>query len=201
MQKILDVEKDLNKIAEILVYSKQLTYDSYFMLVTKTSTKFNIISRDKFLQRIQKSFWILAIIELSKLFGPIEGNDKFSIILLIDNLKNAHSNSEWTNLITDKELEKINSEFNTSEMKIHIKNLRELRNQHFAHADKNPKNHIHDIKFYFDNSIFLIEKLEKIITFLSEKLLNKPITFHNYKGEEMDSFFDKHINYIEGLSN
>ncbi len=188
-----DIEKHFDKISEILIDCRKLTYDSYYMCVTKTNTKHIIISREKFLKRVRESFWTLAIIELTKLYSKNNRNDHFSIPFLIKKLLN----SSFSELISSDKLKELEINFTIPNIKTRIDKLKELRNQHFAHTDIDPDNNIYDIEFYFDDSIFLIEKAEKIIEFLSLKILSKPIVFSKYEGEEMESFFDKHKEYID----
>ena len=197
MKSTQDIENDLNRISEILQYSKKLTFDSYSMLVAKTNAKHNVIWGDKFLKRTRDSLWLLAMIELAKLFGQSKQNDHFSIPIFISELRKFHLTSKWKHLITSAELKQCSIQFKNAEIRTRIDKLKELRNQHLAHTDKNPDNNIYNVKFYFEDSMYLIEQAEEIITYLSSKLLPSPIEFQEYKGEDVDSFLDKHITYAE----
>lgn len=197
MKTIKEIETELSKISEILHYCRKLTYDSHCMLVAKTNTKHIIIWRDKFLTRTRDSLWFLSIIELSKIYGQNKQNDHFSIMILVAELRKSHSTSKWKEMISSKELKQCAAELKASDIKIRVNKLKELRNQHLAHTDKNPNNNIYNVKFYFDDSTYLIEQAEKMITFLSMKLLSTPITFQEYNGEDVDLFLDNHINYLE----
>lgn len=198
-----DLENKLNKIFDILVYSRQLFYDSYGMFVTKTNVKHLVISVDKFLERTRDSFWKLAIIELSKLFGENNSNDHYSILLLIKTLRKKHFNAEWSSLITPEELKKIEATFKVQDFKARVNKLTELRNQHYAHTDKIPKNNVYDLKLSFEDCFFLVDKAEIFTKDLYLKILGKVVDFPQYEGEDMENFLDKHIELLEiaGLYN
>lgn len=189
-----DIQEDIIMIAEILISCRELTYDSYYMLLTDTSEKTTVIFQDKFLVRVRESFWKLAIIELTKIYGDNADNDHYSVPILISNLKRRHASSAWKNKITSDELRLIHKSLKALEIKNQIKKLLELRNQHYAHTDKSPKNNIYDVKFYFDDCISLIKNAENIILKLSV-VFDCKIEFPNYTGEHMNEFLDRHIEF------
>jgi hypothetical protein len=78
-----------------------------------------------------------------------------------------------------------------------VDRLKEIRKQHYAHTDKNPKNSIYDIKFYYDDCILLINKAEELIESLSKKLIDKSIALSNYQGEDVNTFLDNQIKNIK----
>ena len=190
---MLNIEDQLNKISEILIDCRQLVFDSHSIIVTKTNSKHIIVSRDKFLTCAGEVFWKLAIIELTKLYND---SDDLNIVSLFKHVR-LHSQSQWGKLIAADELRQLNSVLANRDTKSRVKKLKELRNQHFAHTNNPPDNNVYDIRFYFEDCIFLIEKAEYLVSTLSYKLLKQPILFKKYKGEDVDLFLDKHIEYIE----
>ncbi|MGD0711869.1 MAG: hypothetical protein ABR968_11905 [Bacteroidales bacterium] len=193
-----EIESDLEKIVEILTFSRQLAYDSYKMLMTDSdsSEMFSVIARDKFLTRVRDSFFKLAIIELTKLYGN-KKNNHYSFEALFDSLK------KYTDKISLEEITTLYADITNEEMFTKINNLIEIRDKHYAHTDKNPKRNLYCIKLQFKDISYLIEKAEIFINSLSIKILNKSIPFSKYDGGEMNEFFDKHLEYIKlaGLYN
>ena len=193
--KIHEIEKDLIKCHDILIFSRQLIYDSYNMLMTNKNEKFTIISRDKFLNRVRDSFRILATIELSKLFGT--KNISFSIVCLIKILEENYEQSDWRFMISLDELKQIKFELNSENTQKQIKNLKEIRDQHYAHSDKTPENNIYDITLYYEDYFSIINKSELILQTLFNKLLDKSISPSIYKGDDSDIFFEKYLDLIQ----
>lgn len=187
-----EIVTDLERIRDILIHCRKLVFDSYYMLVTKTSEKFTTISRDEFLVRVRESFWKLAIIELTKLYGSNGQNDHYSIPAL---LKAIHSSQLFMkdNMFLDK-LKKIKHSIKTQDTKARVKKLLELRNQHYAHTDRHPENNIHNIKFYFEDFLHLLRLAENIVTNLSIDF-GIQIVFAEYEGQQMNDFIDRFIKY------
>lgn len=192
---IQDIEKDLIKCNDILIFSRQLIYDSYHMLMTNKNEKFTIILRDKFLNRVRDPFRILATIELSKLFE--NKNKCFSIVCLIKILEEEYEQSDWKNMISLYELKQIKFKLNAEDTKKQIKNLKEIRDQHYAHSDKTPENNIYDIALYYEDYFSIINKSELILQTLFNKLLDKSISPSIYKGDDTDIFFEKYLDLIQ----
>lgn len=202
MTSIAEIETDLEKISDILRVARKLAFDCHSMLLSDNVT-FSIISRDKFLTRVRDSFWELAIIELSKLYGQNKRNDQCSLFVLLKYLEENRLNSEWRDKISTDEINRLLYDLNSDATKIRIDKLFDLRNQHYAHTDKTPKKNKYDIQFYFEDCFFLIELAEGIIKYLSDKILNKSIQFQKYTGENTTEFFQNHLEYIRlaGLYN
>lgn len=188
-----ELKDKLDKIIEIISDAKVLVNDSYFMLVTDTSEKFTLVSRDKFLRRVQLSFWKLAIIELTKLFGSKK--DDFRLDSLINQMINNFNNSEWSAYISKDDLNKLKALLDSSETGIKKKNLREIRDEHYAHTDITPSNHIDAIKFFYDDFKYLMNRAEYIVNELMNKVFDDSAKFVTYNGEDVNNFLKQHLEY------
>ncbi|HPI00476.1 MAG TPA: hypothetical protein PK772_09100, partial [Chitinophagaceae bacterium] len=64
-------------------------------------------------------------------------------------------------------------------------------------------NYIYDLKLYFEDCFFLVDKAEIFTKNLYLKILGKVVDFPQYEGEDMENFLDKHIELLEiaGLYN
>ena len=188
-----EIKKDLDRIADILSYSRHLVVDSYHMLHTETSEKFSTISRNKFLVRVRDSFWKLGVIELAKIYGKSPESDHYSLPLLISALRKQHKFSDWNAKISSDELKNLKHSIGTNQIKESIRKLLIVRNKHYAHTDKDHLGCFHDIKFHVENCFGLIEVAETIIETLSEKF-SLQIKLPDYQGEQMNDFID---NFME----
>ncbi|MBW8050091.1 MAG: hypothetical protein FVQ77_07090 [Cytophagales bacterium] len=188
-----ELKDKLDKIIEIMSDAKVLVTDSYFMLVTDTSEKFTLVSRDKFLRRVQSSLWKLAIIELTKLFGSKK--DNLRLDFLISQMINNFKNSEWSAYISKEDLNKLKALLDSSETAIKKKNLREIRDEHYAHTDITPSNHIDAVKFFYDDFKYLINLAEYIVNALMNKVFDVSVKFVTYNGEDVNNFLKQHLEY------
>ena len=186
------IKKDVELIAYFLTVCKKLAIDSYCMLVTDSEGKFTVIHRAPFLKRVRETYWKMAIIELSKLYGQKKNNNHYSLTFLMSDLITQHPTADWKNKISVEKIKLLASTIDTEEVKTKVEKLIELRDQHYAHTDKDPKHNIFDVKFYYEDCIFLLKKAEEIIQPLAQHFeLN--ILFAEYKGEEMNNFIDEYM--------
>lgn len=186
-----DLRNKLNEIIQILEDSKKLMNDSYRMLMADSSEKFSLINRNKFLTRVRDSFWKLAVIELTKLYGS--RNDCFRLDMLIDQMILNYENAEWSTNISKADLETLQTTLNNNEILIRKEKLKEIRDQHYAHKDQNPDHNIHDIKFYYIDLDELIRAAELIISELMLKIFGLSSSFNTYDGEDVDNFLNTHL--------
>lgn len=185
------IKKDIDLIAYFLTACKKLAWDSYCMLMAD-SAKFNVIHREPFLRHVRETYWKMAVIELSKLYGLKKRNNHYGLTFLISDLITQHSTADWKNKISIEELELLGSSIDTEEVKTKIEKLNELRDQHYAHTDKDPKHNIFDVKFYYEDCTFLLKKAEEIIKVLARHF-EFNLIFTEYKGEEMNNFIDEYM--------
>jgi len=80
-----------------------------------------------------------------------------------------------------------------------IENLKEIRNQYYAHTDKNPKKNIYNIKYYHDSSYYLIQMADNILEKLMIKLVDKNYKILKYEGENATDFLNQQSEYIRVL--
>lgn len=189
-----DLKEKLIYIVEIILDVKKLVNDSYRMLMADSSEKFTLISRDSFLTRVRNSFEKLAVIELTKLYGS--KSDNYRLDALLNDLLSNYKNSEWTHSISKVDLDDLLSHLNDDEMHSRKVKLKELRDQHYAHRDQNPKNNVHDIRFYYSDFAYLLRVAELIIDELMQKIFELPSSFKIYEGEDADNFLNSYLNKI-----
>ena len=191
MKSKLDLKEKLTLTIQIILDAKELMNDSYKMLMVDSSEKFSLIKRNKFLNRVRTSFWKLAIIELTKLYGS--SMDHFRLDELINEMIVNYCSAEWATNISTDELKILQDYLNSDEIKVRTEKLRNMRNQHYAHTDKAPKNNIHDIKFYFLDFAFLLRNAELIVEELMSKIFDSQKIFLPYEGEDVDMFLNSYI--------
>ena len=194
---INEVKIKLEKTISILNEAKVLERDSYRMIMTDSSEKFTIVDNNVFLKSIRISLWKLSIIELHKLYGG--RNDDFRISELLKNISTVEKKSKWFDLITEVEIENMKEKIQSPETIKNIENLKEIRNQYYAHTDKNPKKNIYNIKYYHDSSYYLIQMADNILEKLMIKLVDKNYKILKYEGENATDFLNQQSEYIRVL--
>ena len=166
--------------------------------MTDSSEKFSLISKDNFLTRVRDSFWKLAIIESTKLYGS--RNDQYRIELVIDQMLFNHKYAEWKTKIPKIDLKKFQNHLNSNDVQTNMKKLKEIRNQYYAHKDENPDHNIYEIKFYYIDFAFLLRTAELIISELMIKIFEPSFTFSPYDGIDVDSFLNNYMESVNALS-
>jgi len=183
----------IDTMLDITSKAKQYAYDSFNLIMLDSSVKDMIVRHDKFLNKTRSAFWTLAIIETHKLFGG--GYDYFRFENLFKLLRSNYPNSEWKHNISLDEITHIESIFSSNEMKSKIKELKELRNQHYAHLDQDPNNHIMNIRLFYKDLEELFAISEKVCINLKEKLFNTQCSKVMLDKNSINQLIDKLVDY------
>lgn len=175
----------INTILEILKTAKQYLNDSYDILILDSPDEDLIIRPNKFFIRTQRAFWALAIIETHKIFGG--NNDYFTIEKLFQYIESSIKEYEPQICITREKFQELSAILNSQEVKTNIKKIKELRNKHYAHRDKQPKQGACEIGLYYDHIDKLIKIGENMCIELKTLILEKeyslmPIDVSSCKG-------------------
>jgi hypothetical protein len=196
---INEIKIRLDKTISILNDSKILERDSYKMIMTDNSEEFTIVDDNEFLKNVRISLWKLSIIELHKLYAENSNNNHYRIVSLLEEISRQRKKSEWCDCITKSEINKMFLDIQSPETTKNIENLKDIRNQHYAHTDKKPKKNIHDIKYYHDSSNYLIQLADNILEQLMIKLIDKNFKILKYEGENATNFLEQQSEYIRVL--
>lgn len=164
---IEQLKKYFEELLYILNRGGQFLLDSHSLLMTESSAEFTLVNRNRFLSRVRDNFWVLSIIEFYKIYGG--KNDDYRLHKLINLLKHNYSSSEWKTQITLQEIIELEALLNDNETVSRITKLHELRNQHYAHRQKNPNNNSHQIGFYAED----LNELYKLAILICNKLIEK----------------------------
>ncbi len=199
MTTITEIENHLKTVAEILTYSRRLVSDSRFLLVVD-STTFEVIKRNKFLRNLHDVHYKMAVIELSKLYSNSK-HDHFCLRQLLKGMKRNLKNTEWSNKISVDEIEYLESSYQDKLFEKKINDLLALRSNYFAHTSKHPPEK--QLDTYYTDLQILIVTGEGIVNELSTKILNKPIKFTKYEGDNVKEFFKEYLEIVKlaGLYN
>jgi hypothetical protein len=199
MNTTLSIKTKIEQIILIIDKAHQLERDSYKMLITDTSVKYTVIARNPFLLKTRISLWELSVIELHKLFGSSK-NDHFKIETFIEQMIKNHSSAEWSNQIKIDELKKLKEEFDNLENQTSIKKLQEIRGKFYAHTDENPLKNIYDVRFHHSDHLLLTQLAKIIICKIINSIYDEKFIFETYDGEDLDTFMDNYIQYIESTA-
>lgn len=192
-----DYVERLDKMIDILEYARKLAFDSYRMLLADHDV-YMLVHRSTFLRRAQISFWQLAIIEISKLFSSSD-KEHFRIRWLLDDMIQNYDNIRWESYVSEDSIKNWLKRLRSREVKIIVKDLIEMRKQHYAHTDMAPDRLLSDIPLYFEHIQTLFSLAKEILEGLNQGLNSSELVLQPYNGEDAYSFLSTIIDDRESL--
>jgi hypothetical protein len=161
MKKLAELKEEIEKMISIYFSAKSSFNDNLYLLNPDTTEEKVVAYHDLFIKRARYALGVLSILEISKLFGG--NNDAFSFNKFLNKLKINYNNSEWKDKLSLELILEWNKELDEQSMKDCISKVKSLRNQYFAHSDRNPEN--------FENLIMKSEEMIRLLKFCETVLL------------------------------
>lgn len=178
-----DVKSRLAITADLIQSARYSLMDSYHMIHTPTSELFVLVNRDKFLSRTRVQLWRISVIELCKVFSRSR-NEDFRISKLLRDVVTRYDDINWKNHIKS-DVDAFSEILDSSSISSIVDDLIELRNQHYAHSDKSPNKHHHEIKLYYEQMLTLILLAEQIVDKLNFGILDIEPSSSRYEGNNV----------------
>lgn len=160
MTSLDNLKENIDKSYIVLSKVIQFYHDSLYLIEPGDYAHFMTVKRSDFLSRTRITFWIMSIIELSKL---LEKDEHFSIPRLLNKMINDHKRSDWNSLISKEELRNMVASFDEVEFKEKSNQLKVLRDKYYAHLDKRSAFNPSEVKFYYSDLEYLIKFVSGIL--------------------------------------
>jgi hypothetical protein len=172
IKKLSDLKNEIDQMISIVYSAKTYFNDNVYLLNPDTNEEKIVAENDLFIRRARYALGAMSIIQINKLFGS--DNDDFSINKLLNNLLNNHRNSEWKDKISIDLIRDWKSRLNENSMIESIAKVNGLRNQYFAHSDRNPE--------AIEKLLVQSEEMESLLSFCDEILFKISVdVFNEYR--------------------
>jgi hypothetical protein len=135
--------------------------DNLYLSNPETPEEKFVVQNDLFIMRTRYMLGVMTVLQINKLFGG--KNDDFSFKKFLDALLNSHEDSEWKDKISIELIKEWKKQLNEQIITNCIKKVNVLRNQYFAHSDRNPEP--------FENLIMKSEEMKELLKFCEDILL------------------------------
>ncbi len=201
----IEIEQRAKILAKIVIFYR----DAHYLNVPHTNKEKEVANQSFFIQGVRYSFWVITVLELCKLYGG--NSDDFTFIKLLNKMSADIKNSDWNLPKNSQMLNDLFIELGAVEIQATIKNIRGLRNQYYAHLDRNPQKTISEFAPNFNEVEKLIDLGKKILKTISQNLdipeviieypgvkkadniLNDLIELKNYRNKEIRERFNKNF--------
>jgi len=144
------IEDHLAKAENTLLNLTLLTSDLTYLSNCSGNREFKVLESYRFFIRIWHSLYLYTILELYKL---TDDNEQYSLIKLLNTLKNRYKSIQWKNPMSIKEIEHLHSELQNAGNSAIATKLKTLRDESIAHMDKS----ISDISLEIKEILTLFE--------------------------------------------
>lgn len=172
-----ELKQELNE--RFLIYFKASVFyrDSKYLNFPTSKEEKSVADKNQFIRKSRYSFWVISVFELCKLFRS--KNESYAMQKLLNKLLNNHSKSEWKELLSKDDINKMMNRLNSDEIQSIINKINGLRDEYYGHLDRNPKQTIDDYTPYFEEVEKLLEFSENIISKIGHKVLDTDYFFQN----------------------
>jgi len=172
-----DLKSEIEK-RHIIHFKANLFFsDSKYLNDPASDEERNVAGKSSFIRKVRYAYWVLSVLEFCKIYG--KSNDHYSMEKLINKLWNNYSNSEWNTLLSKEDIARIRENYNRQEIQTIIVKLRGLRDEYYAHLDRNPKKTINDYTPNYHEVETLLNLHESFLKEVSLKVFSTEILFNN----------------------
>ena len=133
-----DYKKEIESIINIWAKAKLFYKDSMYLSNPKSDKESAMISKNKVLNEIRFSLWVLTVLELCKLF---DDNDKqcFNLFKFIRKINNDKNKLIFKDKLTSTTIEDWEDKLQSKQTFDTIGKLKNLRDKYYAHSDRKPE--------------------------------------------------------------
>jgi hypothetical protein len=172
MKTLSELKKEIDRMLSIS-YSAELYFnDNMYLLNPDTKEEQVVAQNDLFIRRARYALGVMSILQINKLFGG--KNDHFSLRKLLNTLLNNHRSSEWKEKIAVDLIKEWQAKLEELPMVECIKKINGLRNNYYAHSDRQPE--------ALERLIVHTEEMKMLLKFCNEVLLKISVdVFNQYK--------------------
>jgi hypothetical protein len=144
MTSLEDLKIEIDSISDILIRANLFYNDSRYFSNPTSESERETKKAFKYLNQIHYSTWILTVLEFCKLFDNRE-SQQFNILKFLKKLNSSLQKLNIQNKVDSKDIKKWEYKLNSDNVQETIEKLKNLRDQYYAHRDRNPKYTVSDL--------------------------------------------------------
>ena len=190
MKTLVELKEEIERMISISYTAEIYFNDNMYLLNPETTEEKVVAANDLFIKRARYALGVMSVIQINKLFGG--DNDDFSLKKFLSKLLNNHINSEWKDKISVDLIREWQSKLIEPKMVDAIKKVKGLRDQYYAHSDRNPEE--------FEKLIIKSEEMKNLLQFSNEVLLRISTDVFNQYRYAIVSDTDKASGILKRLS-
>ena len=190
MRSLIELKVEIEKMISLWYSAETYFKDNMYLLKPDTTEEKVVAENDLFIKRTRYALGVMSVLQINKLFGG--DNDDFSLKKFLNKLLNNHRNSEWKSKVSIDLIKEWQKELNEQTITDCIKKVNGLRDQYYAHSDRNPEP--------FENLIVKSEEMKKLLKFCKDILLKISVDVFNQYYWTMISDTEKASGILKRLS-
>ncbi|NOU47518.1 MAG: hypothetical protein HOO86_10705 [Bacteroidales bacterium] len=167
-----ELEEEISKIWNILIYVKDCYDYSYYIHKPETSEEADYLKNSQDFEFIRHILWRMAIIEIAKLFCNSAKRDRYNLRHFISKLKKAGQFGDSGINVTT--IEKWEAQFSLNE--VLINDVITIRDKVYAHTDPNKEEYT-KIEISFKKIDDLINIAEDVIREIFKTVFDSEVDF------------------------
>jgi hypothetical protein len=133
-----DYKREIGDIISIWAKAKLFYNDSLYLSNPKSDKESAMISKNRVLNEIRYSLWVLTVLELCKLFDD-NNNQCFNLFKFIRKIKQDRNKLIFKDKITSITINDWENKLQNNQTFNTIGKLKDLRDKYYAHSDRKPE--------------------------------------------------------------
>ena len=133
-----DYKREIGDIISIWAKAKLFYNDSLYLSNPKSDKESAMISKNRVLNEIRYSLWVLTVLELCKLFDD-NNNQCFNLFKFIRKIKQDRNKLIFKDKITSITIKDWENKLQNNQTFNTIGKLKDLRDKYYAHSDRKPE--------------------------------------------------------------
>lgn len=190
IESLTGLKTEIEKMISIWYSAETYFRDNMYLLEPETEEEKVVAHYDLFIKRARYALGVMSVLQLYKLYGG--DNDDFSIKKFLNKLLNTHKNSEWKEKIPLNSIKSWQTELQEQTMAENITKVKGLRDQYYAHSDRNPE--------AFEKLVMKSDEMRKLLKFCEDVLLKISVDVFNQYYYSMISETEKASGILKRLS-
>lgn len=190
MKTLAELKEEIGKMISISYSAETYFNDNMYLLNPDTIEEKVVAQNDLFIKRSRYALGVMSVLQINKLFGG--DNDDYSLKKFLNKLLNNHRNSEWKDRLSLGLIKEWQNKLSEQTMVDSIKRVNGLRDQYFAHSDRNPVE--------FETLVLKSEEMKTLLKFCNDVLLKISVDVFNEYRFSIVSDTDKASGILKRLS-
>lgn len=177
----IEIKSRVNILAKAIIF-----YDNgKYLNSPETKEEKEFANNSFFIRRTRYSYWVLTVLELCKLFG--KKGDHFTINKLLNKLLASHKTTPWRDKLSEEQIHNWQLKLGDQRTICNIDKLHGLRDQYYAHSDKEPEREIRELTPEYKEIEYLIDLSKEIIKEIQYKVFDIHQVFENIENQKANN--------------